>query len=112
MHLPTQQSLDIRPLPPRKWRRFRRIALECGQWDRQPLPLQCRMFRIGVDCGRASARPYHKKPTPERSDPPACHHSGMRSAAAFYPGIQIIPRRSCHCCAICPNAKTWLRPLL
>jgi hypothetical protein len=26
------------------------------------------MFRIGTGCGRAEARPYHKKPTPEGVD--------------------------------------------
>jgi hypothetical protein len=29
------------------------------------LPLQKNISRIRVGCGRASARPYHKKPTPE-----------------------------------------------
>jgi hypothetical protein len=52
-------------LQPLKCRLFHRIALECGQWDRQRLPLQCSMFRIGTGCGRAEARPYHKKPTSE-----------------------------------------------
>jgi len=47
-------------------RLFCRIALECGQWNRQRLPFQCSMFRIGTGCGRAEARPYHKKPTLER----------------------------------------------
>jgi hypothetical protein len=58
------------PAPPLKCRLFRRIALECGQWDRQRLPLQCSIFRIGTGCGRAEARPYHKKPTPESPAPP------------------------------------------
>ncbi len=53
---------------PLKCRLFRQSALECGQWERQRLPLPCSMFRIGTGCGRAEARPYHKKPTPERTD--------------------------------------------
>jgi hypothetical protein len=49
-----------------KWRLFRGIALECGQGDWQRLPLQCSISRIGTGCGRAEARPYHKKSTLER----------------------------------------------
>jgi hypothetical protein len=60
---------------PLKCRLFRRIAVECGQWNRQRLPLRCSMFRIGTGCGRAEARPYHKKPTPERAPRP---RSGLR----------------------------------
>jgi hypothetical protein len=55
--------------PSLKCRLFRQSALECGQWERQRLPLPCSMFRIGTGCGRAEARPYHKKPTPERTPP-------------------------------------------
>jgi signal transduction histidine kinase len=61
-----QGQNDPEGMGPLKCRLFRRIALECGQWNRQRLPLQCSIFCIGTGCGRAEARPYQKKPTPER----------------------------------------------
>jgi len=37
-----------------------------GQGPRNACYLKgCSIFRIGTGCGRAEARPYHKKPTPE-----------------------------------------------
>ncbi len=56
---------DILHQTPLTCRLFRWIALECGQWERQPLPLQSSISRIGTGCGRAEARPYNTKPTPE-----------------------------------------------
>jgi len=51
--------------PPLKWRRFRRIASECGRFAWQRPPLEQRPSRIGTGCGRAEARPYHKMSTSE-----------------------------------------------
>jgi len=65
---------------PLKWRLF-----AGSQWntalERQRLPLQCSISRTGTDCGRAEARPYHKKPTSESVFPPLRSH---RSPLLFH----------------------------
>ncbi len=81
-----------------KCRLFRQSALECGQWDRQRLPLQCSIFRIGTGCGRAEARPYHKKPTPE-STPTALVSgepiAGFTMLPQANPAITVLKRPVC-----------------